>query len=431
MEKKYLKRYPIGNPRRLWKQDYYRLSTFSPGCVFFKEDDPNAVEKMRRAVKTCADAGFNLLELGWATTTQSDAAVRRCEELGIDIIYQNLRRYGGMGTGHKCEVSDLPGVMNEYRKWKSVIGYYIWDEPLFAEQMNETRRLMDICEREKPDGLAFVVAIPSYNTSFTWQNGLFPQYFKDYADVIDPVVFSFDYYPVGMKEHDRVRQLDESLMWCDLGLAKKVADEHDMPLWFYYQGQNLHHVEEFIFPMVRLMMNAGALYGAKGLQHYTAWESVVDIDGGHGEFFEDQKAIHAEFRELGNTLMAIEFKRVIHDASLLPGSPYIEGLAASIQESELLEGELPYRTSVSEHEDAYGNKYLMVLNRDYLRETDLTVSLKANCRVYEVSKEDGEQYVVAENAKEIKAHYIPGEMKLFRIQLAEEEAYQIEYVLDK
>ena len=58
MEKKYLKRYPIGNPRRLWKQDYYRLSTFSPGCVFFKEDDPNAVEKMRRAVKTCAEAGL-------------------------------------------------------------------------------------------------------------------------------------------------------------------------------------------------------------------------------------------------------------------------------------------------------------------------------------------------------------------------------------
>lgn len=431
MEKRYLARYPIGNPHRLWRQDYYILSTFSPGCVYFKEDDPKAKEKMRRAVKTCADAGFNLLELGWATAAQSDAAVRRCEELGVQIIYQNLRRYGGMGTNVKCEKSDLPAVMNEYCKWKSVIGYYIWDEPIFEEQMQETRRLMDVCEREMPSGLPFVVAIPSYNQFFTWQNGLFPKYFRDYADTIDPVVFSFDYYPVGMKEHDRERQLDQSLIWCDLGLAKQVADERNMPLWFYYQGQNLHQVEEFTFPMVRLMMNAGVLYGAKGLQHYTAWESVVDTDGGHGEFFEDQKRIHAQLREMGDTLMAIEFKRVIHDDSLLPNCPYMNGLAADMDESELLVGRLPYRTSISEHEDAYGNRYLMVLNRDYLREADIEVSLKQESRVYEVSKEDGRQCIIADHTKTLKANYIPGEIKLFRIQPTGEQPYRIEYYLDK
>lgn len=431
MEKKLLARYALGNPRRLWRQDRFVLSTFSPGSTDFKTDDPDGAEKMRRAVKTCADAGFNLLELGWARPEASDAAVRMCQQLGIGVIYQNLTRYGGMGTNAFCETSDLPGVMDEYRRWSSVAGYYIWDEPTHEEQMREARRLMDVCQREKPDTLPFVVALPSYNLYYTWKNGLYPKYLEDYAAIIDPVVLSFDYYPVGMKEHDLERQLDQSLIWCDLGIAQQTARAHDMPLWFYYQGQNLHNVETFIFPMVRLMMNAGVLYGAKGLQHYTAWESVVAADGGRGQFFNDQKDIHARFRELGDTLMALEFRRVIHDESLLPDCPYIAGLAASMDESELLCGKLPRRISVSEHEDAYGNKYLMVLNRDYLRDADIMLELKRDFRVYQVSPADGRQHVFSDCAERLETRLIPGELRLFRLQPADEEAYTIEYYLDK
>ncbi|MBR6767143.1 MAG: hypothetical protein IKM02_04250 [Clostridia bacterium] len=431
MKKRMLSRKPLGNPRRLWQQNRFMLSTFSAGDVFFKFDDPDAAEKMRRSVKTCADAGFNMLELGWATPVQSEAAVRMCEQLGINVIYQNLKRYGGMGEDAFCEKSDLPGVMNEFRNWKSIAGYYIWDEPEQIEQMTETRRLMDICERERPDLLPFTVALPSYGRNFTWKNGLYPEYLERFATIIDPAIFSFDYYPVGMKEHDGARQMDETLMWCDLAVARNVAKRHDMPLWFYYQGQNLHHVEEFIFPMVRLMMNAGILYGAKGLQHYTACEAVVSVDGGRGEFFEPQKAMHSRLRELGNTLMALECRRIIHDDALLPQCPYKEGLFDSLKDSELLAGELPRRVSVSEHDDGHGNRYLMVLNRDYREEKEIALQLKSAGRIWEVSPEDGMQYIVGEGSNELKDVYEPGQLRLFRIQDADEEPYAIEYYLDK
>ena len=42
-----------------------------------------------------------------------------------------------------------------------------------------------------------------------------------------------------------------------------LAAEKKMPMWFYYQGQNLHNYPHFVFPMVRLFMNAGVLYGAE------------------------------------------------------------------------------------------------------------------------------------------------------------------------
>ena len=430
--KKLLSRRPLGNPRRLWQQDRFILSTFSAGPVLeFLDESPIADEKMRRGVETCAAAGFNLLELGWSTPVASAAAVRMCEQLGIDVIYQNLRRYGGMNQRIFCEKSDLPGVMNELRRWKHIAGFYIWDEPAQEEQMLETRRLMDLCERERPELLPFVVALPSYGENFTWQNGLYPEYLEKYASIIDPVIFSFDYYPIGMTEHDGVRQLDESLIWCDLGIARQVAARHDMPLWFYYQGQNLHNVEEFIFPMVRLMMNAGVLYGAKGLQHYTAWDAVVAPDGGPGEFFAEQRAIHAHFKALGNTLMALDCLRVIHDDTLLPGCPAAAGLFAAMEDSELLTGTLPQRVSVSEHTASHGNRYLMILNRDYRATRDIMLSLRAPVHVWEVSGQDGQQHLLAESASALTGSYIPGELKLYRLQPADEAPCGIEYYLDK
>lgn len=433
MKKQLLARYPLGNPRRLWRQDNFTLSTFSPGILSLKNDNEADSEKMRRSVKTCVDAGFNLLELGWASAERGKMAVRMCEQLGIGVIYQNLMRYGGMG--HKnifCEKNDLLGSMNEMRRWKSVVGYYLWDEPTTIEQMHETRRMMDLCEREEPRTLPFTVALQSYNKHCRWENGDFERYINSFADIIDPAIMSFDYYPVGRDAHDTEKQLDGSMLWCDIEFIRRASKIRGIPFWFYYQGQNLHNVDFFIFPMVRLMMHAGILHGVKGLQHYTAWDSVVDpTDGGRGVFFEDQKQIHAELRELGNTLMALDCLRVIHDDALLPGSPYMDAMRVPMDESELLKGTLPYRISVSELADAYGNRYLMVLNRDYMKEAEITLDLKAPSRVYEVSRKDGEQYLVSQASTQLRASLIPGDLALYRIQPVEEEPYTVEYYLEK
>jgi len=433
MKKKLLARFPLSNPRRIWSQDNFVLSTFSPGLLKLDDESEENNEIMRRSVRTCYNAGFNLLELGWASPERAKAAVQMCEQLGIGIIYQNLKRYGGMGPKNVfCKTNDLLASMEEMRRWKSVVGYYIWDEPTTIEQMHTTRRMMDLCERERPSALPFTVANPSYNPRFLWKDGNYSKYIDNFMDIIDPPIMSFDYYPVGMKEHDKTRQLDESLMWCDLEYVRRACKKRNIPFWFYYQGQNLHYEEFYIFPMIRLMMHAALLYGVKGLQHYTAWECVVDpADGGHGVFFEDQKQIHAELAELGRTLMALECTHVIHDDSLLPDCPYMEELRTPMSESKLLAGKLPYRTSVSELTDGYGNDYLMALNRDYLEEKDITVTFKQPSRVYEVSRETGEQSILCDNVTEFTAHFIEGGMGLYRVEPAAAEPSIIEYYLEK
>jgi hypothetical protein len=179
------------------------------------------------------------------------------------------------------------------------------------------------------------------------------------------------------------------------------------------------------------MMYAGALYGAKGLQHFSAVGSVIDEDGNKEKFFEEQKAIHVEFKNLGETLMALSCKRVIHDDSLVLRCEIADQLANKLEESAYVSAPLPYRVSISEFEDEYGNGYMMILNRDYMKTADVELSLNGNYRIYEVSKTDGLQHVMSENTDKLALTLAPGDAALVRLQNADEEAFTIEYRLSK
>lgn len=447
MEHKILNRYPLGNPRRKWTQDNFVLSQFKAYG-----------NNMRKCVKACADVGFDTVELGWASDEQADAAVQLCEQFGLRLIYQNMSRFGGawdrdpINGNHgryfskiyqrnidngKWENSsfhsetDIRKVIAEKRKWNSVVGYYIWDEPFFEEQFEICRKLTDDCENEDSTALAFTVANPSYNPYFKWEGNAYPAYVERYADIIDPPVLSFDYYPIGRPEQNEEVQLDNSPMWCDLAAVKRVADLRKIPFWFYYQGVNFQDAPLFTFPMIRLSMYAGAMYGAKALQHYCSTDSIVDADGNRLPFFEPQKQINAEFKALGDTLMALECKRVFHDDSCLVDFEPMKQYVQPLSDSAFLSEKLPYRTSIGEFEDSYGNLYMMVLNRDYL--TDKTVKLKLNndYRVYEVNRDDGMQYVKNDSADMLSLDLEAGDAVLLRLQPAEEEAFTVEYRLVK
>ena len=447
MEHKILNRYPIGNPRRKWTQDNFVLSQF-------KAHGNN----MRRHVKACADVGFDTVELGWASDEQADAAVQLCEQFGLRLIYQNMSRFGGAwdrdpvsgnhgnyyakiyqgliekGTWKESTFrgeTDIRKVIAEKRRWNSVVGYYIWDEPFFEEQFLLCRKLTDDCESEDPSALAFTVANPSYNPYFRWDDIAFPAYIARFADIIDPPVLSFDHYPIRHDEEIGPCQLDNSPMWCDLAAVKRIAEERNIPFWFYYQGVNYRKVPLFTFPMVRLSMYAGAMYGAKALQHYCSTDAIVDSDGNRLPFFEPQKQINAEFKALGDTLMAIECKHVFHDASCLADFEPMKQYTEPLSDSAFLAGELPYRTSAGEFVDSYGNLYMMVLNRDFLCDKTVTLKLNKNYRIYEVSRDDGLQYVKNDCTDMLSLHLEAGDAALLRLQPAEDKAFTVEYRLVK
>ena len=423
MDHKIFARHPLGNPHRHWRQDNFILSTFSARR-----------SNMRKVIKNCVDAGFTMLELGWATHEQAFEAVQLCEEYGIDLLFQDFTLHGGMQEfiSREGELQSMVPLANTLAPWKRTVGVYIWDEPFRPDQLAEARRQADLYEQAAPDKLPFTVAIPSYNTEYTWQNGLFTKYLYEYAKKIDPPVLSLDYYPFGLPGYNDAEQLDTSLLWCDLGLLRKVAQAYRMPLWFYYQAVNLHKYHRFTFPMVRSQMYAGAMYGAKALQEFTAVDAVITEEGDRGPIFEETKRIHAEFRALGNTLMALQSVGVYHSAELLAGSPYLTGLADELTGHDILPQTLPRRCSVGELADAYGHRYFLFLNRDVDVPLDAELPLKKPVRLYTVSRETGEQIFLGDSITSLTLHLAAGDGVLYRMdKVTDAEPYTLEYRIEK
>ena len=438
MKHQLLARRPVGNPRRAWRQDNFLISVASAGpmSIALEEKSEHTYRKTRKSVKTCVDAGFNLIGCLWADSKMSMEIVRAAERYGGNVLFQDLRRFGGMGNKNVfTDCNDYKGVIKDTKNWSCVKGFCMWDEPILQEHLEETRRMIDYCEQVRPDLLPYTVANPDYHKLCRWQDDAYAPYIDRYLDTMDPAQMSFDYYPIGRSMYDPALQLDNFTMWSDLEIVRRAAQKRDIPMYFWYQGQRFpwHKVYyTFHFNMARSMAYAGVLYGVKGLECYIEFDGFIDpATGGRGKFFDEQKRLNAELSALGNTLMALDCLRVIHDDALLPGHPTMEGLRTSIEESELVTGGLVPRTSISEHTDAYGNRYLMVLNRDYEKDATLRLDLKTCSHVFEVSKEDGEQYLCDEAMTALHVRLEPGELKLYRLQDAAEEPFTVEYYLDK
>ncbi|MBE6690070.1 MAG: hypothetical protein E7590_02145 [Ruminococcaceae bacterium] len=438
MQHKLLGRKPVGNPRRVWKQDNLLISVASAGPMetSLKEKNEYTYRKTRRAVKTCVDAGFNLIGCLWADSKMAMEIVRAAEACGGNVQFQDLKRFGGMGRKNVfCEKNDYEGAIEDTKQWKCIKAYCLWDEPITEERLTETRRMLDYCEQVRPDVLPYTVANPDYNRHCRWEDNAYAPYIDSFLDTIDPVQMSFDYYPIGKPEYDAALQLDNSTMWSDLEIVRRAAKKRDIPMCFWYQAQRFpwHKVYyTFHFNMARSMAHAGVLHGCKGIECYTEFDGFVDpATGREGVFFEPQKRLNTELLNLGNTLMALTCDRVIHDGTLLPDHPAMEGLRTPLEESELVASGLVPRTSISEHTDPYGNRYLMVLNRDYEQTATLSLRLKKSSHIYEVSKKDGEQVLCEEAAMTLPVYLEPGDLKLYRIQDAAEDLYTIEYYLDK
>jgi hypothetical protein len=239
------------------------------------------------------------------------------------------------------------------------------------------------------------------------------------------------------------RQLDEAVLWCDLALARKLSIKYRLPFWFYYQGCALYEcTQKFEYSMIRMMMNAAILYGAKGLQMYAvgvdktdgylSGEHIITAEGGKGIFFEDHKKMHHDLARLGNTLMALNSQKVYHSDDLMPfgiHAPIYQSMADSITDSDLLAGPLPKRTSVGELWDDYGNRYLFILNRDFYQDLNSELELKGSYNLYEVSRDDGKQHLLSTGTDRISVSLIPGDALLLRVQSAEEEPFLVDYEL--
>lgn len=439
---------PCGNPHDSYRQKKFILSTFQINGREGYEMDYADVE---RVIKNLKRSHHNQIELGWVHHNTVLKAVKVCEEEHMDLIVQDMDRFGGFQEKPRLNITedDVKKFVDDFRKYPCVKGFYIWDEPWKDEFVREAGRQTEMFRKAAPGKLALSILVPSYNPDFRWDDTCeknYLDYVRSFFDTIDPPVASFDYYPFGVApvREDIDDQLDRSLVWNDLAAISGEAMRRSLPFWYYYQTLRVAKFSDLDYPMIRLQMNYALLYGAKGLQSFGCTGSSVspegsferrkmlELDGREGWFYGDISRELARIEAMGNTWMALTRKHVFHGKEVLPENTFFNTLfRENVCDSKLLSlEELPFRCSVGEFDDGYGNEYLFVLNRDYKCSRAFTLPIKGEKRVYEVSEADGRQYVVSDRNTCLCVTLAPGSAKLYRLQDPEKEADEIEYICE-
>ena len=172
------------------------------------------------------------------------------------------------------------------------------------------------------------------------------------------------------------------------------------------------------------------LHGGKAVQYYCTVDGAIYRDGRLGPLFFPMRDLNKRMSQWGKTLMALTSEGVYHSPEVLAGYEAFDKYRESVSDSQILvDEELPFRCSVGELSDKEGNRYLFVLNRDYLNKRRFTLNFKNASRVYEVSGETGEQSVKKRCTTSMTLDLAPGDATFLRVQNADKEAFLIDYVL--
>lgn len=195
MKTKLLKRFPIGNPRRTWRQDSFVISTFS---------FHGAHGNIRLALENLKAADFNLVEFGWLPEEFCDMSIDIAEEVGVDVMVQNWKYFGGFQDTRETDIdaAALREYIEKLKKYRHVYGYYVWDEPYKPDDTVKAAYQTNVIAEMDPERCPFSVAIPSYNDTYRYENGLFDGYLERYVNEIDPPVMSLDFYPFAMHPNE-------------------------------------------------------------------------------------------------------------------------------------------------------------------------------------------------------------------------------------
>ena len=424
---------PIGNPDRKYRQDHFMISS----CIALAvEGYQKGGGDLRECIRNVKEAGCNLAEFIWADPEETEKCIEACEEFELDGVFQNWDAFGGFqGSRSNFEINyeKLDLFMEFSKKFRHFYGYYVWDEPLSERAVDTAAAELREIERLDPARLPFIVAIPSYNLTDTWENGKYEAYLTRFAKVIDPPVMSLDYYPFSAMRPDPSNQLDDKLLFLDIALLRKLALGINAPMWFYIQAMDSPiNSNYYRFTPQKLSMQAFnvLLHGGKAVQYYCTVEGAVYWDGRPGPLFFPMKELNRRIQRWGKTLMALKSEGVYHSPEVLAGCAAFDPYREPVSESKvLLDQDLPFRCSVGELSDREGNRYLLILNRDYKNAREFRIGFRKAFRVYKISDETGGQTVLRNRAENLRLRLNPGDAVFLRVQDAEEEPYLIRYEL--
>lgn len=375
------------------------ISVFWPPMKGFMED--KQFEYLR-------DADVDLLEWGTDPIFSDEATIkdvlRLTEKYGLKITIADK----DFEDWDAKSDDQIRALINRYKDYPSVAGYYIKDEPLNANSLGRVARIM----REMDPG-----CIPQLN--------LLPMhavkdgrgYIEDWISAAGKGIeyLSYDHYPFGLEEGSIPQ------MYGFMDQVRQAGLKYDVKTALYLQAIGV--VDVYRRPTVsetRFHAASALAYGYKNLKYFT-WitpversedftNAIILPNGEKSDTYDGIADINHKIKAVSKILGRLNAVEVYHGGSRRDDS------TLNIPKNWYLTGAEKDNFIVSLMVDKYdGTNYLMLVNKDFQKDKELTFNLNGITSLTDVTEGPDSPHEVKINGGQFTAYFEAGGFRLLKV----------------
>lgn len=204
--------------------------------------------------KTLRECGFNISLALVADMDLTIESLKLGEETGIKIM------------ANCPEIRNLeliPANVEKIRDYKSLMGYYLADEPL-TKDFEKLKKLRDAIYKYDPKHFPFVNLHPIVSPDFLGSKS-YRDYIEDFIKTVQLPLVSYDNYPV-LKQNGKI--IIRDTFYENLEIVSEVTRKYGIPFWAFCMC-----TPHFDYPYptkadLQFEAFSALAYGAQGISYY-------------------------------------------------------------------------------------------------------------------------------------------------------------------
>ena len=344
-----------------------------------------------------------------------------CKQLGVKaIVCDGRTREAAFYADH---VNGVKGLVAEYGAHPALYGYYLLDEP-GANRFPDLAKASQELQRQDPKRLPYINLLPTYATPKMLGTPNYAEHLDRFLRLVKPAVLSYDHYALMADGSDRIDYYE------NLELIRKYGLRYDTPQWNVILSLPHCGYRDPSAAEMRWQVYTSLAYGMKGLMWFTYWTipgwgrdkgyedfgvAIADCKGEPARLYPIVKQLNGEVRTLGKTLLGLTSTDVYHTGAVPLGCTRL-GIDAPFH----LPGDrLDQNLLLGFFQDAKGQEYAMVVNRDHNKPVEAALLLKPHLQeLTEISAVDGSDKPVAVDGRRVELSLGAGDGRLLRLTTA-------------
>jgi len=389
--------------------------------------------------KEIAEAGFTLVtpplreperNLNHGSYEENIRILELCARFGMKAIIEDSRM--GLALDDKENwKSHLDNIVKDYRSHPALEGYYIFDEP-DATRFAHLGAINAFLREIDPYHPGYINLFPNYATPEQLGTQTYREYVERFVDEVRPVLVSYDHYAMfgpgrGVDKNeisDRRERLifesntkeDRPGFFENIEIVREVSFNHQLPfksiLLLVAHGPYPSPSEA----QLRWQTFISLAYGASTISYFTYWtpfdepiwhyqNAMVTWDGKKTENYDIVRALNRELLRLGGFLYNRKSLGIYHVGEELEK-------VALFHRTELIR-EIAGGRAVAGH---FEGGYWLIVNKDYERSTELTVTLEDGITAIRIDKITGEERLLDLRGNRCTLTFQPGDAELMRLE---------------